>query len=456
MVPQTNSPKKSHRRGEVNHPQPEGGTHRQAATGAAKHTGDVMSSATDVNAVTRADSGSAKIVALGIFAVSYGTNVSTPFLVLYKDRLSLSPSQTMAIFVVYVAGIFSTLFVAGPISDRYGRRALVVPFIVVSAFSSVVLILGRDSFGLLLGGRALLGMVSGCVLGVGAAWLQELMGRGNEQRAAVLLTVVTYIGFGFGPVTSALLYEAAPHPLIIPFVFHAVGTLMLVPGLMKVRETVVIDSPATPIRLAFGVPAGHRRSFLLKVVPAALWVFAYASVSFALFPVLLADSFGGSAVVVAGAAGTLTAMSGVIARPLVNRVGASAALPIGVALGASGYILGTTAYFLESWPILIPTAIVLGTSSGTLTAGCLTLLGEMSDAKTRGACVSTFYLLAYPGMAMPLLITTIAASTSTDAALIGMCIVGTIAAASVYGLSRMSKDPSHELLAGTHPESSIR
>lgn len=412
-----------------------------------------MSTAADSKAVIRPDSYSAKIVALGIFAVSYGTNVSTPFLVLYKERLSLSPSQTMAIFVVYVVGIFSTLFVAGPISDRYGRRALVIPFIVLSAFSSVVLIFGRDSYGHLLGGRAILGMVSGCVLGVGAAWLQELMGKGNEQRAAVLLTVVTYIGFGFGPVTSALLYESVPHPLIIPFIFHVVGTLMLVPGLMRVRETVVVDLPSAPIRLSFGVPAGHQRAFLLRVVPAALWVFAYASVSFALFPVLLADSFGGSAVLVAGAAGTLTAMSGVIARPLVNRVGANAALPIGVALGASGYILGTTAYFLESWPILIPTAIVLGTSSGTLTAGCLTLLGEMSDAKTRGACVSTFYLLAYPGMAMPLVITTIAASTSIEVALIGMCVVGVIAAATVYGLSLLLTDPKPGSLVQPEPQS---
>ena len=51
------------------------------------------------------------MVAVAIFVVTYGTNVSTPFLVLYRDRLRLSDNQTMAIFVVYVAGIILALLV---------------------------------------------------------------------------------------------------------------------------------------------------------------------------------------------------------------------------------------------------------------------------------------------------------------------------------------------------------
>ncbi len=383
-----------------------------------------------------------RAVALGLFAVAYGTNVSTPFLVLYQERMELSPSQTMAIFVVYVAGIFLTLFVAGLLSDRYGRRAVMVPFVVLSALASIILILGRDRFWLLLSGRFLLGMVSGCVLGVGAAWIQELLGKGNEQRAAVLLTVVTYVGFGFGPITSALLAEFLPSPLVTPFVIHVVFTLMLVPWLVQAHETVKRVEPPPPIRLSFGVPAPQRRAFLLTIVPPALWVFAFASTSFALFPVLLGGSIGesglsASKVIVAGVAGTLTALSGVLARPLVNRVGSKRALPIGVGLGAIGYLLGSGAYFSGTWLLLLPAAVVLGTSSGTLTAGCLTRLGEMSDDETRGACVSTFYLLAYPGMAVPLVVTALASQIGIDTALIVMCVTGVLAAITVSALARL-------------------
>ena len=57
-------------------------------------------------------------VALALFAVAYGTNVATPFLGTYRDRLDLGDSATQLIFVVYVGGILMSLFVAGRISDR--------------------------------------------------------------------------------------------------------------------------------------------------------------------------------------------------------------------------------------------------------------------------------------------------------------------------------------------------
>ncbi len=375
-------------------------------------------------------------MALGLFAVAYGTNVSTPFLTLYADRLELTPSQTMAIFVVYVAGIFSTLFVAGPLSDRYGRRTIMAPFVLLSAVSSVILVLGRNHFLLLLSGRLLLGMVSGCVLGVAAAWVQELMGRGNEQRAAVLLTIITYVGFGVGPISSAIMAETLPSPLVTPFIVHILFTLGLTPWLFRASETVPRRETPVPLRLAFGVPERARRAFLLTVLPAALWVFAFPSTSFALFPVLLADSIAGSKigaseVIVAGLAGTLTAISGVFARPLVSRVGARRSLPVGVGLGAMGYVLGIVAYFLETWLLVGPAAVFLGAASGTLTAGCLTRLGEMSDVNTRGACVSTFYLLAYPGMAAPLVITLLASQIGLDYALLIMGGAGLTAAVGI-------------------------
>ena len=133
-----------------------------------------------------------RAVALAVFLVSWGTNVSTPFLIRYQERLDLGDSATMLIFTVYVVGIIGTLPVAGPVSDRFGRRAVVIPFTMLSAVSSLVLVLGRDDFAFLLLGRFLLGVVSGAVLGVSAAWLQELLGPTGAQRAAVMSTLITF------------------------------------------------------------------------------------------------------------------------------------------------------------------------------------------------------------------------------------------------------------------------
>lgn len=356
------------------------------------------------------------LLAAGLFAVAYGTNVSTPFLVLYRERLDLSASQTMAIFVVYVAGILVTLLLAGSVSDRVGRRPLVVPMIVLSALASCVMILGRDSFGLLLLGRLLLGVVSGGVLGVGAAWLLELLGPGNELRASVVTTLVTFGGFGIGPPVSALFEAFVPHPLVLPYVLHALVTLIAAVGVSKVPET---RSPnaAAPLRMTLGVPAAHRREFVTVVVPASLWVFCFPSTAFALFPVLIAESIETGQVAIAAGAGLLTAWAGLLSRPLVGRLGPAPALPVGMASGVMGYGLGWYAFETGAWPVLLIAAALLGLAAGTLTAGVLGVLGGMDAGEQRGALTSSFYVLAYPGMAMPLAVTSIASATSLSFAL---------------------------------------
>ena len=155
--------------------------------------------------------------------MAYGTNVSTPFLVEYRRRLDLTESATVAIFVFYVVGIIAALLLAGPMSDRFGRRPIVLPMTALSGIASLVMIAGRDEFVWLLFGRFLLGIVSGAVLGVGTAWLLELYGPGEEQRAAVRITLITYAGFGIGPVISALTFWLVPSPLVFAFAVHAAG-----------------------------------------------------------------------------------------------------------------------------------------------------------------------------------------------------------------------------------------
>lgn len=372
------------------------------------------------------------ILAIGVWLVGYGTNVSTPLLVLYKERLELGDSATMAIFTVYVIGIFATLLLAGPVSDRFGRRITCIPFVALSALASLVLILGRDSFALLLFGRFLLGGVSGVVLGVGAAWMQELMGPGHEQRAAILSTVVAYFGFGVGPPVSAVFEQLGVDPFIWPYVLHAAVTLLYVPVMLRLPETVTFRDRPPPLRPQLGVPPLAMRTFWLIIVPAAIWIFSFPSTSFALFPVIISDAIAGYEVVVAAASGSLTALSALLARPVIARVGARAAIPMAMVAGTTGYVLGTIAFSTDAWGFVLPAAVLLGGASGTITAASLGVLGEMADPATRGALNSTVFILAYPGMAMPIVLTSIASITGLTAALIGVTVLA--AGASVWAV----------------------
>ncbi|MDH3295648.1 MAG: MFS transporter [Acidimicrobiia bacterium] len=355
---------------------------------------------------------------VAVFLTAYATNVSTPFLVLYRDRLDLGPTQTQFIFVIYVGGILTTLLIAGPLSDRFGRRPMCVPFVALSAVASLLILFGRNSYPLLLVGRLFLGVAVGAVLAVGTAWVQELMGSDGRVRAAVLTTLATYAGFGLGPAISAALERLAPAPLVTPFVVHVATTAMVLPLLATIAETRPQEAAQRPVRLNLGIPPTDKRLFWLAVVPAAIWVFAFPSTSFALFPVLLSSAMGGYEVQVAGVAAMLTAWSGMVARPLLPRVGPIGCLSVGMGLGFVGYLLGTTAFITDAWPLLLPSAMSLGAASGCITAGCLALLGIMAEDTRRGALTSTFYLLAYPSMSMPVLVTSLASVWTDRTALI--------------------------------------
>lgn len=376
------------------------------------------------------------VVSIALFLVGYGTNISTPFLVLYKERLDLGQSATMAIFTVYVLGIMGALVVAGPFSDRFGRRALVIPFTLISAIASLIMVFGRDEFLLLLVGRFLLGVVSGAVFGVGAAWLQELMGEHNLSKAAIVATATTFAGFGIGPPISAAINSVSDNGLVVPFVIHAALTALFVPVLWTVPETVIANSSSVRPRL--GVPPEARSLFLKVIVPAAAMVFVFPSSAFALFPVLVSEAIGGAEVWVAGIVGALTAWAGMLARPLVSRLGPRRALPVGMAMGACGYLLGTVAFGTDVWQLLLPAAVLLGGAAGTLTAGALGMLSEIAKPETRGALNSTFYLLAYVGMATPILITSLAATgLGITAVLVGVTTAAFGATAWVAATSRI-------------------
>ncbi|MFT4987752.1 MAG: MFS family permease [Acidimicrobiales bacterium] len=372
-------------------------------------------------------------VALGLFIVGYGTNVSTPFLVLYRDRLGLNTNATQLIFVVYVVGILSTLMVAGQLSDRYGRKRLLVASLALSAVGSLLIVFGRDAFGLLIAGRIVLGIVSGLGLGVGAAWLQDLLGPGQQAKAALIATLVTYGGFGAAPPLSVLYEWLGPSPLVVPFLFHIAITLAVIPAVLKIDETVDVAAAAQNGHwrpaVRFGVPAAARRQFLWYISPLAILIFAFPSMAFALFPVLLSDTVDASPVVLTGFSGAATAWGGLLSRPLIRRIPTRTAMGWGAAIGTVGYALGTLAFVTGAWPLVWPAAVVLGAASGVISVAGLTLVGELTDPESRGALSSTFYLLAYTGMTMPLIVSSLSGAFSTTQVLVTVtCFAAALAA----------------------------
>ena len=90
-----------------------------------------------------------------MFAVGWGANQYSPMLIVYRQALGLGAAEIAGLFAIYAATLIPGLLAGGPLSDRFGRRVVVLPFAALSPVATLLLVLGPHSLPLLAAGRAL-------------------------------------------------------------------------------------------------------------------------------------------------------------------------------------------------------------------------------------------------------------------------------------------------------------
>jgi hypothetical protein len=317
------------------------------------------------------------------------------------------------LFGSYAAGLVPALFVAGPLSDRLGRRPVALPGILLSAVASLAFAASGDSLGLLFGARFLQGVVSGVVFSVASAWIGELSlasgdGAGG-RRAAFAMTA----GFSLGPLMSGLLGQYAPAPTVLPYLVHAVlavAGLLLALGL---PETVDLHPapPAPGLPAATPVPLvrrGDGRTVLTVLAPVAVCVYAFPTSVISAVPLLV--DLPAAGVAVTGVLAGVTLGAGTVVAGLQRRLGPWTAV-VGVVLGAVGFLAATAFTATAALPWLVAAAPLLGAGSGLCLAAGLTLTARLAAPVRLGALTSLFLAFAYVGFAAPFVIATAAEAT---------------------------------------------
>lgn len=331
----------------------------------------------------------------------------TPLLLLYRERLHLTGAQVTVVFGVYAAGLAPSLLAAGPLSDRFGRRPLVLPFTLLAGVASLLFAAAGGSYSLLLLARFLQGLVSGAVFTAASAWLAELCAReGGTVSAGRRATVALAGGFSVGPLVSAVAAVTLPFPLVLPYLLHAA---LAVVGFLAARP---LDETAprarrhadSPVRQPL-VARGDRLLAVTGLLPVAICVYAFPATCIAALPVLVA--LPGTGVLATGVLAGLTLGAGAAVAPLQARL--RGWTPVAAACaGTGGFLLCALAVLTQSWPALIPAGLLLGAGSGWAMSSGLVLTGQLAAPERRATLNGIFYTCAYLGFAAPFVLTSIA------------------------------------------------
>ena len=336
------------------------------------------------------------------FAVGMvGTTLPTPLYVLYRQKFGFSELMITVIFATYAAGVIAALLLFGRLSDDIGRRRLLLPGLVLSALSAVCF-LAANGLPLLLVGRILSGLSAGIFTGTATATLVDLAPPERRGRATLVATIANMGGLGCGPLLAGVLSEWAGSPLRLTF---WVDLALLVPagiGIWAMPEPVnVSDRPRLRPQLP-RVPS-QMHAIFIRAALAGFAGFAVLGLFTAVSPAFLGQDLGvtsraavGTVVFAVFAAST----AGQVTLPL---LGERLALPIGCALLIGGMGVLALSLGLSSLALLVLGGVIAGLGQGLSFRAGLASLTARAPAAHRAAVASSFFVVAYVAISVPVI-----------------------------------------------------
>ncbi|WP_227369327.1 MFS transporter [Halomonas sp. M20] len=340
-------------------------------------------------------------VAFAFLITMVGTTMPTPLYPGYQQQFDFSQFMITVIFAVYGAGVIGALVVTGRWSDQLGRRPLLFAGLLAAALSDVVFLSSQGLAGLL-AGRVLSGISAGIFTGTATVAVIELAPKDMKPLATFGATAANMGGLGLGPVVAGLLGQHAAWPLHLSYLVHLglVGLALVAVWLAK--ETVT--RPAHP-QLTFqrlSVP-GEVRTLFLPAVIASFAGFSVLGFFTATAPAFMGEVLSYSNLTLIGMVAGTAFFASILGQRFQNRLEESRRLPWGCVLVILGAGLIGVGIGIVSLAIFLAGAIVAGLGQGIALRAGLGAITTASPAEQRGEVTSTFFVVSYVALSVPVL-----------------------------------------------------
>jgi MFS family permease len=334
--------------------------------------------------------------------MAFGT-VPMPLWPLYTTRDHLSSTQVTVAFAVMVVGTALSLHFGGHLSDRLGRRRIIIPALGLGLAAAIVMAVWPDLPGLLVG-RVLTGLGVGLMASTATSYLTDLHHEAHPDQPtsrlpATVATAANLGGLALGPLLAGALAEWIPFPLVTPYAVLGV--------LMAIGVVAIALSPETVDRLAAAAPG---TKFLLRDGKRGTFASAaaLAFVSFGIFGI-----FGGLGALIVrgnlhitspwiwGVAATVVLAVSAVAQVALAALPHRRMLALGVTSAAIGLVLVWLSTQHPSLALYLVGAALSGAGAGLLFKAAISSAMSTADPTSRAGVLSVFFIVAYLGMGLP-------------------------------------------------------
>jgi MFS family permease len=381
-----------------------------------------------------------------------GANLATPLYAVYAQRFHFSPLVLTAIFATYAIVLVPALVLFGRLSDRFGRRPVVVGGL-GTACVGLALFAAAQGEAWLFAARAVQGLAVGMISGAATAALVELDPHGSRRRAALGAGLAQAGGSALGPLVAGVLVQWAPDPLRLCYLL-ALGITLVAAGFV-----IRLPEPGREAREPWRpqwprVPAEIRRPFFrLGLTAGTVW--AAMALFLSIVPSYAESVLRTRNLALVATIAALALVASFAAQAIVERRKGSHRRDQGIgcillALGLGGLVAAAPT---GSLALIVAGAAVAGVGHGIAFLTAQQELNELAPGDRRGEVTAAFiaciyFLVATFVIASGLLGSVFSLSASVEAVGSALLAVALVAAAwQAAGASPRSAAPRRRAAA---------
>lgn len=338
------------------------------------------------------------LLTVASFGAGVGVSaLSTPLYPLYEHRDSFGAGTVTLVFAAFSLSVAVTLVFLGSLSDRLGRRAVLIPALLLDGVSCAIFAWWPALPGLIIA-RAVCGVAVGMIATTATAQLTDLAATDERRMPAspeTLATIGNLGGVGIGAIVAGLLAQYAGSPLQSPYLIY-LGALLLL-ALLTLRDPE--RPPASDSGMISATGATESPAVYLGAAVGAMLALASLGLFASLVPSFLAETLHRRSHLLAGGAAFLAFTSAAMGQLLLTRRQPDRPLPYGFGLLLGGLACMTLGMWISSIPLVLLSGVSCGIGAGVVFKVSVGMAVSSAPSDRRAGAPTLIYLTSYLGLA---------------------------------------------------------